>query len=212
MEKDRLESQARALRCSLSFLVRTEALSYSIRPSIDPTRIAEFRAAMDDLNMNGHRLADWLSSKITITPGECLGQIERELLKAIKAIDSIRFASTPVVNVDDINERTGRIGLRVDDNERDLIEKKSKEFDIPVAAYVLATAVQQRLIPRADKEAFLSLARAYADSGRVRGLLRLWLTEQRKSPSGYAAKIKSVLLTIDKVQVIIEKKMLLKEW
>lgn len=76
-------------------------------------------------------------------------------------------------------DRVKRIKVAVSPSERAEIERRAELANLSVSGYLRAAGLNQPIRSALDYQAVLELAQVAGDLGRLGGLLKLWLAEQR---------------------------------
>lgn len=76
-------------------------------------------------------------------------------------------------------DRVKRIKVAVSPTERAEIERRAELANLSVSGYLRAAGLNQPIRSVLDYQAVLELAQVAGDLGRLGGLLKLWLAEQR---------------------------------
>lgn len=76
-------------------------------------------------------------------------------------------------------DRQRPLRVLVSDDERAEIERRAGIAGLSISAFLRAAGLHEPIRSALDYEAVLELARVSADMGRLGGLIKLWLAEQR---------------------------------
>ncbi|MDR2399283.1 MAG: hypothetical protein LBD61_02445 [Endomicrobium sp.] len=75
-------------------------------------------------------------------------------------------------------KRTIKLTVHVNNEEYKQIKYRTKQVNLSVSTYLRNLALSYPIKSKVDALAYLELARARADTGRLGGLFKLWLTEK----------------------------------
>ena len=93
------------------------------------------------------------------------------------------------------------IQVCVSKEERAIIQGLADETNLSVSAYLKQLGLTYQPVPALDVEHMIDLTKHIANLGRLGGLLKLWLTSDKKlageKPEELAAAIKGILPTIE---------------
>lgn len=78
-----------------------------------------------------------------------------------------------------VRDRQRPLRVVVSDDERAEIERRAELANLSVSGYLRAAGLNQPIRSALDYKAVLELAHVSGDLGRLGGLLKLWLAEQR---------------------------------
>ncbi|NQY74355.1 MAG: ribbon-helix-helix protein, CopG family [Candidatus Margulisbacteria bacterium] len=73
-------------------------------------------------------------------------------------------------------KRDKRITVRVTEDEAKGLKKKAESFGVSVPELMRSCALGKIVKSKLDQQNILSLLRVHADSGRLGGLLKMWLS------------------------------------
>lgn len=94
-----------------------------------------------------------------------------------------------------------QIMVRVDIAEKALIRERAASAGMSAPAWLRALAQGSQPRSRVDQQAFLNLAKANADLGRLGGLLKLALSGQAPEVASSAEEMRRLLKAIDAARV-----------
>lgn len=208
-ERDLLTDQAAAYGVSRSELIRSAGLLYRLSPAVSPEAIATATATRAQLNEQGNTLAAWLESTATVSVENLLDSLSETVVKLTTESAAFQVRSRATKRWQADAETGERIVLRATPEEAETLLRKATLAGLKTPAFLKAAALDAKLYAAADRDAIELLAQTYGDAGRVAGLLKLWLTEQKKSAAGYNKTIKDNLLKIKTLREEIENGMVM---